>query len=60
MRISIDWLKEFVSIKEDPAGLADMLSMLGLEAERYMIFHSYPELLSGKWQQPKSIPMLIG
>ena len=33
MRISIDWLNEFVSIKEDPSDLADMLSMLGLEAE---------------------------
>jgi len=48
MRISIDWLKQFVSIKENPADLAEMLSMLGLEAERYMIFQVYPVLLSGK------------
>ena len=33
MRISIDWLRQFVSIKENPADLAEMLSMLGLEAE---------------------------
>ena len=33
MRISIEWLKEFVEVKENPSALADMLSMLGLESE---------------------------
>ena len=33
MRVSIPWLKKFVDIKQSVAELADMLSMLGLEAE---------------------------
>ena len=33
MRISIEWLKEFVDLKETPDALADMLSMLGFESE---------------------------
>ena len=33
MRISIDWLKEFVNIDEAPDVLADILSNTGLEAE---------------------------
>ena len=33
MRISIEWLKEFVDVKESPGSLADMLSMLGFESE---------------------------
>ena len=31
MIVSIDWLKEFVDIKEPPDKLADMLSSIGLE-----------------------------
>ena len=33
MRVSIPWLKKFVNIKQTTEELADMLSMLGLEAE---------------------------
>lgn len=33
MIVAIDWLKDFVEIKETPQELADMLTMLGLEAE---------------------------
>ena len=33
MIISIDWLKDFVEIKESPIELAELLSKIGLEAE---------------------------
>ncbi len=33
MRVSINWLRQYVEINESPDELADMLSMLGLEAE---------------------------
>ena len=34
MRISIDWLKEFVDAPSSTEQTADMLTMLGLEAEQ--------------------------
>lgn len=33
MRVSIPWLKQFVNIKQSSSELADMLTMLGLEAD---------------------------
>ena len=33
MRLSINWLKQYVEITESPRDLADMLTMLGFEAE---------------------------
>ena len=33
MIISIEWLKKFVDIKENPEELAELLSIVGLEAE---------------------------
>ena len=48
MRISIDWLKQFVSIKENPADLAEMLSMLGLEAEPVHDFSGLSGVIVGK------------
>ncbi len=33
MRVSINWLRQYVEINDSPDELADMLSMLGLEAE---------------------------
>ena len=41
MIVSIDWLREFLEIKESPNELADMLSSSGLEAE----LNSVPLLL---------------
>ena len=43
MIISIDWLKEFVDIKESPNQLADLLSSMGLEA----VATSVPTEISG-------------
>ena len=43
MIISIDWLKEFVDIEENPNELADLLSIIGLEAE----LGSFPTEISG-------------
>ena len=56
MRISIDWLKEFVSIKEDPADLADMLSMLGLEAKPVHDFSVLSGVVIGKVATAKKHP----
>jgi phenylalanyl-tRNA synthetase beta chain len=56
MRISIDWLKEFVSVKEDPASLADMLSMLGLEAEPVHDFSVLSGVVIGKVATAKKHP----
>ena len=33
MKVSLSWLKDYVSIKMDPADLADALTMVGLEIE---------------------------
>ena len=56
MRISIDWLNEFVSIKEDPSDLADMLSMLGLEAEPVHDFSGLSGVVTGKVVTAKKHP----
>jgi len=56
MRISIDWLKQFVSIKENPADLAEMLSMLGLEAEPVHDFSGLSGVVIGKVATAKKHP----
>ncbi len=56
MRISIDWLKQFVSIKENPADLAEMLSMLGLEAEPVHDFSNLSGVVIGKVATAKKHP----
>ena len=56
MRISIDWLNEFVSIKEDPSDLADMLSMLGLEADPVHDFSGLSGVVVGKVVTAKKHP----
>ena len=56
MRISIDWLKQFVSIKENPSLLAEMLSMLGLEAEPVHDFSSLSGVVIGKVATAKKHP----
>ena len=56
MRISIDWLKQFVSIKENPADLAEMLSMLGLETEPVHDFSSLSGVVIGKVATAKKHP----
>ena len=56
MRISIDWLREFVEIKENPANLADILSMLGLEAEPANDFSSLSRVVIGKVTTAKKHP----
>ena len=48
MRVSIEWLKEFVDVKESPSALADMLSMLGFEAEVVHDFSSLTKIVIGK------------
>ena len=48
MRISIEWLKEFVDVKESTSALADMLSMLGFEAEVVHDFSLLSKIVIGK------------
>ena len=48
MRISIDWLKEFVNIDETPEVLADILSNTGLEAEVTDFPLDIPGVIIGK------------
>ena len=48
MIVSIDWLKEFVDIKEPPDKLADMLSSIGLEAEFLNSFDGLDGVVIGK------------
>ena len=43
MIVSIDWLREFVSINESPEELADILSAIGLEGE-------YLKPFVGEWR----------
>ena len=56
MRISIEWLKEFVDIKENPSALADMLSMLGLESEVVHDFSLLSNVVVGKVVTAKKHP----
>jgi phenylalanyl-tRNA synthetase beta chain len=48
MIVSINWLKEFVDIKEPPDKLADMLSSIGLEAEFLNSFEGLDGVVIGK------------
>ena len=48
MIISIDWLREFVEIKETQNELEEMLSGLGLEAESHFDFHGCSGLVIAK------------
>ena len=48
MIVSINWLKEFVDIKEPPDKLADMLSSIGLEAEFLNSFDGLDGVVIGK------------
>ena len=56
MRISIEWLKEFVEVKENPSALADMLSMLGLESEDVHDFSLLSNVVVGKVVTAKKHP----
>ena len=48
MIVSIDWLREFVSINESPEELADILSAIGLEAEYLKPFEGLKGIVIGK------------
>ena len=48
MRVSIDWLKEFVEINETPEVLADLLSNSGLESEVTDVPLEIPGVIIGK------------
>ena len=48
MRVSIDWLKEFVEINETPEVLADLLSNSGLESEVTDVPLDIPGVIIGK------------
>lgn len=56
MRVSLSWLKEFVHIKESPGELADLLTMLGLEAEPGTDFSEVCGVVIGKVMHVKKHP----
>ena len=56
MRISIEWLKEFVDVKESPGSLADMLSMLGFESDVVHDFSLLSKIVIGKVVTAKKHP----
>ena len=56
MIISIDWLKKFVDIKEDPEELAELLSNIGLEAEPTNMPLSLPGVIIAKVDSTKDHP----
>ena len=48
MIVSIDWLKDFVDIKETPEELSEILSSVGLEAEYTDSFSEISNVIIGK------------
>ena len=56
MIVSIDWLREFLEIKESPNELADMLSNSGLEAELNSAPLSLPGVIIGKVESTEKHP----
>ncbi len=56
MIVSIDWLREFLEIKESPNELADMLSNLGLEAELNSAPLSLRGVIIGKVESTEKHP----
>ena len=56
MIISIEWLKKFVDIKENPGKLAELLSNIGLEAEPTNMPLSLPGVIIAKVESTKDHP----
>ena len=56
MRLSIDWLKEFVQIDQTPMELADLLSNTGLEAEVSDVPLEMPGVVIGKVETAENHP----
>lgn len=48
MRLSINWLRQYVYIKESPQELADMLTMLGFEAEIATDLSNFNNIVTAK------------
>ena len=48
MKVSINWLRKFVDVSETPVELAEMLTMLGLEAEVGLDFSGFDNIISAK------------
>ena len=56
MIVSIEWLKQFVDIKESPAELADLLSGVGLDAEFTGIQDSIEGIVIGRVNRVEKHP----
>ena len=56
MIVSIDWLKDFVDIKETPEELAEILSSVGLEAQYIDSFSEISNVVIGKVLSVESHP----
>ncbi len=49
MRISYEWLKEFIDLSETPQEIAEILTLTGLEVEGVERYESIPGGLEGVW-----------
>ncbi len=47
MKISLNWLKEFIDIEESPEDLSDILTAIGLEVEGLSVYEPVPGGLKG-------------
>ena len=56
MRISIDWLKEFVDVPSSTEKTADMLTMLGLEAEQGLDAANLSDIIIGEVKEKVKHP----
>ncbi|MFQ6612892.1 MAG: phenylalanine--tRNA ligase subunit beta [Fidelibacterota bacterium] len=56
MRISVDWLKEFVDIHEDLQSLGEILTMIGLEAEDGIDYRSLADIVVAEVREKTKHP----
>ena len=48
MKISVDWLKDFISTDDSYSDIADILTMLGLEAEDSLETNGLDDIIIGE------------
>ena len=60
MKISIQWLNEFVQTKGSSDDISDILTMLGLEAESLPDLSGLDDIVIGEVRDCSKHPMRIG
>ena len=56
MKVSVDWLTDFVEIDQSPEELADMLSLIGLEALAEKERHDFSGVIIGEVKSVEKVP----